>query len=118
MGELLDLGYSGDWMNDLLAADEIDWPDAFADPIELDPKFYHRKVVNVRGWPKPALWCEVLIATRHGGTIGAGREVCGRTGSQATQRRERAPTGRRERNVPIQTGALLQEPQPAQYPAR
>ena len=58
--QLMDQSPAGDWRNHLLAADEIDWPVAFVDPIEPDPRFIRKKVVNVRGWPIPALWCELL----------------------------------------------------------
>ena len=51
-----------DWADDLLAPDEITWIDLYNEPQESVPGQHHVKVVNARGWPRIALWCEVVAS--------------------------------------------------------
>jgi len=44
--------------DDYLQPAEMDWPDAFRDAPDLTAS-HNRRVLNLRGWPWPALWCEV-----------------------------------------------------------
>jgi hypothetical protein len=61
LGEVVHRWPAGDWLDDQLVGEEINWPDAFLHPVEEDPNYFKMKVVNLRGWPKPALWCELLL---------------------------------------------------------